>query len=427
MRITNQMLYSTFNNGYQNNMSQAYKTDEQLSSGQKINSPSDDPAAITTIITGKAELASIATYQDAGNTVSSLLNATSTAFDSLNSFLSTAKSAGNGAATATPTEMTQYASTITNIIQSVIGIANTQVNGKYIFSGYKSDQPAVNTSTGLFQGTSDKIKMEISAGVSIDSNVTADEIIAQPTAPISIAAANSALITTAAPGYTSPTSILSPNGGTLALSLNGGAAVPVPIAAGATLSDVRDAINKANSGIHAEVVNQNMNGSPASYQLMLSATPTSSASAITVGITATPDPAGTGLNTLAVNAGVGTMKSVVSPDTTILGTLDILKTAISQGDVTTIQRAVSDLGNLSTSIMTKQSDVGARLGMVQSEQQYLTSRDNTVTNEVADKLTLSTTDIAALSAQATQQQVALQSLRTITSNVLSTSLFDFIK
>src|ERR1700690_1429307 len=186
MRITNQMLYSMFNNGYQNNMSQAYRTDEQLSSGKKTNSPSHDPAAITTIITGKAELASIATYQAAGNTVSSLLNATSTAFDSLNSFLSTAKSAGNGAATATPTEMTQYASTITNIIQSVIGIANTQVNGKYIFSGYKSDQPAVNPSTGLFQGTSNRIKMEISSGVSIDSNVTADEIIAQSSVPIPI-------------------------------------------------------------------------------------------------------------------------------------------------------------------------------------------------------------------------------------------------
>ena len=296
MRITTQMLYLQFNYNLQNSMNSIYQTDEQIASGQKLNRPSDDPAAVSGIISGKAQLSSIAGYQDAITNASQLLNATSTALDSLNTLISNAKQAGTNATSGSASDMATYASMIGNLIQSTIGIANTKVGDRYIFSGYATDKPAVDT-TGTLQGTSDLISMQINTGTSVNVNVTAAGLIA--------------------------------------------------------------------SG---------------SY----------------------PD------------------------NTTIIGVMQSLQADI-QGNQAGIQSDLANLDKLSSNILDKQSDVGARLNMMDSEKQILTASDTDVTNNVSDKLMLSTVDLARLSAQSQQQQTALSSLRTITNGVLNTSLFDFLK
>ncbi len=420
MRITTQMMYTQFNYNLQNSMNSIYQTDEQLASGQKLNRPSDDPAAVSDIISGKAEISAISGYQDAITNANTLLNTSNTTLDTLNSLVSSAKQIASDAETTA--DPSNDLTLIDNLIQSAIAAGNTMVGNRYIFSGYKSDQPAINETTGMFQGTSDRISMQVNTGTSVDVNITADEVIAF--GPASAAGTNSAYMT-ASESFTSPTDAFSANGGSLAISLNGGTATTVTIPAGATLAGVRDAINTANMGVRSEVVDANVNGSPADYRLMLSATPADGANAISVAVTTT-DGAGTGLNTLATGAG-STLTSVVSPDTTVLGVLGLLKAAISQGDKSAMQRALEDLKNVSTAILRAQSDIGTRLNMLDSEKQLLTARDTDVTNNISDKLMLSTVDTARLYALSQQQQTSLSSLRNITSGVLSTSLFDFLK
>jgi flagellar hook-associated protein 3 FlgL len=424
MRVTTKMMYTNFNYNLQTSMGSLYKANEQIATGQKLNRPSDDPTAVSSITSEKSQLSSFAVYQDTISKATLQLNATSNAIENLNTLITNAKQLANSALSATSSDKSTYAAMVADLIDSAIGVANTNVGGRYIFSGYKTDQPAVNTTTGMFQGTSDRILNEINTGTSIEVNVTADELIAYGTTAAS--SANSGLITTAS-GFTSPADVFTVNGGSLAISLNGGTAKTVNIPAGSTLAGVRDAINAANMGVRAEVFNANENGTPADYRIMLSASPASPANAISVGVT-TADGAGSGLNMLTVASGAGAaVVSVVSPDTTVIGAMSLLKTAIEQGDNAAIQRALTALENVSTKVIEKESDIGIRLNRIDAEKQYLTSSDTNVTNSVSDKLMLSTVDIARVTMEIQQQQTALTSLRTITSGFLNTSLFDFLK
>src|ERR1035437_4823500 len=97
MRITTQMMYSQFNYNLQNSMDSLYKSNEQISTGQKLNRPSDDPAAVSSITSEKAQLSSFAAYQDTISKATLLLNATSDAIEGLNTLISNAKQAANSA------------------------------------------------------------------------------------------------------------------------------------------------------------------------------------------------------------------------------------------------------------------------------------------------------------------------------------------
>jgi flagellar hook-associated protein 3 FlgL len=523
MRVTTAMMYARFNADLQNTMGQIYKAQEQISSGKKVNRPSDDPAAMSSIISGKAQLMSFEAYQGAMTNANLLLNATDSSLDSISELLTTARQIATS--TSADTSATDLQA-MNNLIQSVIGIGNTQINGRYIFSGYTSDQPAIDATTGMYLGTSDHISMEINIGTRVDVNITGDELLAY--GPVSATSANSGLLNaassdsgliTASDGLTSSSAVYSANGGSLNIALGGGAATTVTIPAGATLdqvsaainasgsgvtstvinanpagspadykimlsvalpstaddisvtvattdtagtglnriassemdsvysvnggtlnialgggaatavtinpgatwSDVTAAINASGTGVRAEALNANAAGSPADYRLMLSASPASTAADISVTVTTT-DAAGTGLNRAASSG----MTSVVSPDTTVIGAMSILRTAIEMNDKPAIQRALTDLQTVSTTTIQKQSEVGLRLNRIVLEKSYITARDTDVTNSVADKLTLTEVELAKLITQVQLKQTSLDALRSMSSDFLKTSLFDYL-
>ena len=426
MIITTQAMYSQYSANIQNLMNSLDQKEEQLGTGLKLNKPSDNPAVVASITTEKGQLSSIAGYQNACTSATTLLNATNTALGTLSSLISSAQSIGNDAASGSTSDQSTNASELNNIIQTTIGIANTQVGDTYIFSGYGTNAPAVQTN-GTLSGTAtaDNISMQINTGTPVNVNVTAAGLIACGTTATANTSPNSGLITNSG-GFASPSDVFTTNGGSLAISVSPGAATNVTIPVGATLFGVSDAINASNSGVRAAVFNANGNGLPADYRIMISSAPSSPANAITISAT-TADLAGSGLDTLTVAAGVGLdVTSVVSPDMTVIGTLSILKTAIEQGDSAATQSALTSLRSVSTSVLSTQADVGARLSTIAQESQNLTSQDTEVTNTLSGQLTLSSTDLAALSAEQQQQQTSLQSLESISSAFLKTNLFDFL-
>ncbi len=426
MRITTQAMFSQYNANIQNLMNSLDQTEEQIGTGLKLNEPSDNPAVVAEITTEKAQLSSIAGYQTACTDATTLLNATNTALSSMSSLISSAQEIGNAAASGSTSAQSTDASELNNIIQSTIGIANTQVGDTYIFSGYGTNNPAVDADGTLnATATANNISMQINTGTSVNVNVTAAGLIAYNTTATSASSPNSGLITDTG-AFTAPNDIFSANGGTLAITLNGGAASTVTIPANATLSQVSDAINAANTGVRAAVINANGTGTPADYRIMLSSASASPADAITVAVTST-DAAGSGLNTLSVSSGVGAkVTSVVSPDTTVIGAMSILQTAIEQGDSAAIQTALTALNSVSASVLSTQSNVGASIGMINQASQNLTSQNTEVTSTLSGQLVLSSTDIAALSAEQQQQQTSLQSLESISTSFLNTNLFDFL-
>jgi flagellar hook-associated protein 3 FlgL len=300
MRITTQMMYAQFNANLQITADSLYKANEQIATGKKLNRPSDDPAAVSGITYEKAQLSTFAGYQDAISSASLLLNATNSALDNLHSLIVNARQIGANATSSSPQDIATFATMINNVINSTIGVANTKVGDKYIFSGYGTDQPAVNTTTGTLTltATNNLISTQINTGVSVNVNVTA-----------------AGLISSAAP----------------------------------------------------------------------------------------------------------------LDNTTIIGAMNLLRNAILASDQTGIQNSLAALDTLSASVLSSQSDIGIRQNRISLEKQYLASRDADVTNSVSDKLMLSDVETAKMITDVQQKQTSLQSLRSISSGFLQTSLFDFLK
>ena len=101
-----------------------------------------------------------------------------------------------------------------------------------------------------------------------------------------------------ATGFTSASSVFTGNGGTLTIKVGDDDATPidVTVSAGAKLSDIKDAINNANAGVKAEVVDMGTSSAP-DYRIVIASSPAGRSGDVRI-TASTNDPAGTGLNTL---------------------------------------------------------------------------------------------------------------------------------
>src|SRR5580692_7922965 len=120
------------------------KTQAQVSSGYRLQEASDDPSAIADIYQLQTTLAQNQQTQTNLGNVQSGLSSADTALQSAVSQIQTAISlATQGASTTTtPDEMANLATQVSQIMQSLVGVANTNVNGSYIFSGDQNTQPS---------------------------------------------------------------------------------------------------------------------------------------------------------------------------------------------------------------------------------------------------------------------------------------------
>ena len=165
MRITERLRYSTPQARIQRIRSKQLLLTEQLSSGKRINRPSDDPMGSLKVSTLTTEKRSYVQYQrniDAGNhllnTSDSVLNeATNTllrtkelAIQSLNSSL-------------LPSDRNGLADEVASMRESLRALANTKTNNRYIFGGFQSTTAPYDPALG-FVGDSNATQYDVGQG-----------------------------------------------------------------------------------------------------------------------------------------------------------------------------------------------------------------------------------------------------------------------
>jgi flagellar hook-associated protein 3 FlgL len=125
------------------NQSQLQQVQTQITSGIKVEQPSDDPGAIADILQTQASLSSNQQIQNNLSTVSTEVNTADSALQSAIQALESAQSlAAQGASSTTTADTrTTLAQQVSAIQQTLVGITQTTVNGKYIFSGDQDTQP----------------------------------------------------------------------------------------------------------------------------------------------------------------------------------------------------------------------------------------------------------------------------------------------
>jgi len=125
-----------------NTEAQLQQAQTQVSSGIRIGQPSDDPAAVSDILqtqsalsTNKQIQTNLGSVSDEVNTADSVLQ---TAVQAVENAVSLA--AQGASSTTTAETRASLAQQVSGLQQTLVGIAATTVNGRYIFSGDRDNQ-----------------------------------------------------------------------------------------------------------------------------------------------------------------------------------------------------------------------------------------------------------------------------------------------
>lgn len=110
---------------------------EEAASGIRVNQPSDDPVATKKILKMIADINKLNGYSNNISNAQSELETTSSALDSLTNLVQKASDYATQAANGTynADDLITIKSSVDQIIQSVVDLANTNYNGIYLFSG----------------------------------------------------------------------------------------------------------------------------------------------------------------------------------------------------------------------------------------------------------------------------------------------------
>jgi flagellin-like hook-associated protein FlgL len=370
------------------------------------------------------------------------------------------------------------------LFESAVGIANTKVGDRYIFSGYKSNIAPIDVNTGEFVADTNIFEISISQSIEIGLNIPASELFSfrrvnstdpsnavlpsynynfdstndpltgEPETPPD-ADPISAIHMRDGSGVANPTVANSgtTNGGDLIITVGGNDTTPVTvnIAAGASLNDVRDAINAANAGVKANIIKFANND----YRLVIASNPVGQSGEIKIVVSqAVSDGAGAGLNRFSFDPdyqddtvksnmkldadGIVNYNYITDPsnpnyysfnnnylnENNVLRAIHFLKVSLEMNDVGRIQKALDYINKVAEKVYQQQAEVGARLNKLDQEFRFQDNREYDIQTYLSND---QDADIPKLTAELAQSQAALESLRVAASNFLRTSLFDFIK
>lgn len=139
---------------------------EQISSGQALNQPSDNPAAVTQVLALSSQVGQLTSWQNNSDTATSWLSTANTTANSVLESLQSAQSlllqaANEGAQDSTTFEA--LGSQITGIVSNLLSLANTQFEGRAIFAGTSASTTAYDAS-GNYLGNADTPSVVIGPG-----------------------------------------------------------------------------------------------------------------------------------------------------------------------------------------------------------------------------------------------------------------------
>ncbi len=146
MRVTNNMLISNLLYNVNSNLVKMSEYQDELATGKKIQSPSDDPIGISKVLKYKTDLSKLEQYTTNTQDALSWLQTTEIALDDIGEALQRVREltvqAANGS-NATD-DLDKIKSEIEQLKNHIVSAANTSYAGRYIFSSYHTDEKLMN-------------------------------------------------------------------------------------------------------------------------------------------------------------------------------------------------------------------------------------------------------------------------------------------
>lgn len=187
MRVNPQYMTGLVNSLDASSAAEAQMTQE-LASGSRVNSLSDDPVAAGENVLLSAQIASDDSFSQTASTTQSMLQVTdsalSTVVSQLTSAISLATEANNG--TLNAGDVQSISNQLAGIRDEVVSMANTNYLGKYVFSGslgstapYALDT-TVSPAVATYEGDADVEYLQTPNGQKIQLNVPGSQIFSAP-------------------------------------------------------------------------------------------------------------------------------------------------------------------------------------------------------------------------------------------------------
>ena len=186
IRISQQLLVSRVLFNLRSQTERLQDLQDQLSTQLRVNRPSDDPLAARRAINARADTANNEQYLTNIANLKVGSQETESAITTVNQLVIRAKElalqSSNGING--PAQMNAFAVEINQIIENVFQQSNHVTNGRYIFAGTHTDNPAFSATRDAngditavtFDGNDTKINSEVSDGVYISTNETGQDV-----------------------------------------------------------------------------------------------------------------------------------------------------------------------------------------------------------------------------------------------------------
>ena len=179
MRVATNSYTNTMLNEFSSLKQQQINLQNQVATGLSVQAPSDNPDAMETTLDDLSSQATQQQYSSNITTAQAQANSVYSVLQSLQSITSQAKTitteAGSG--TNSQTDLNNYASQVTSLIQQAVELVNTQdpATGQYLFGGTNSGQQPFTATTDAdgnvtgvtYQGNSSVNQTQVSSGTSV--------------------------------------------------------------------------------------------------------------------------------------------------------------------------------------------------------------------------------------------------------------------
>jgi len=176
VRVSSSQVYRQVTDSLMRNLAEIMRLNTQVSSGRKINKPSDDAAGTARALDYKVAIDAGEQYgkniSDASNAIGFAENTLGSVFSALVRTKELALLGANGTQTAASRDA--ISKEVGQLKEHLLSLANSRFGNGYVFSGFKTDVAAFDASFA-YQGDAGTINVMVDRNVMIPRNVTGSE------------------------------------------------------------------------------------------------------------------------------------------------------------------------------------------------------------------------------------------------------------
>lgn len=170
----------------QTNLSSTSTTLNQLyvksSTGVEVAKASDNPSAVGSIVSCRSDLVKGERYVENCKNVQDNLSTSEIYINSVEELMARAKEIAVAGAndSLSDSDKATLADEVSQLQEELLDLANTQVDGKYLFAGYNDQTQPFSGSPVVYNGTDDHQMIEINPGSTVAKNITGEELFMSP-------------------------------------------------------------------------------------------------------------------------------------------------------------------------------------------------------------------------------------------------------